>query len=624
MRYRSSIIAANAVGLFVLASHLPWCEGDVVSAATIRVAFDDGPMEGFNDPTASLPVGGNDAPTVGGQRRRAVAYAAQIWADRLESDVEIDLEVRFDPLTCDERSAVVGQASPSSVHSDFAGAPLPATLYPAALANRLAGMDLCPPGSCRSSEDIRATFNSSFGESCNFFGEWYYGLDAAPGRDQVDMVTVALHEIGHGLGFVSLVDGESGERFMDMNDGFSNFVEAHASGATFDALDNAERVEAVTSVRDLHFVGPAALAGGERLVSGLGAGGHIRLYAPATLNPGSSLSHFDQVLAPDELMEPALDSPTHDIGLAAEVLQDIGWELRPLICEADCDRDQRVSSSDLVLAVRVALREAEVADCGAADRDSDGQVGVDELVVGVRNALEGCGGRVVQEFASSARLSGTISSGPRCGGDCDGDGRVSVGELVSGVNIGLGRSEVALCPDMDANGDGRVGIAELIAAVASALDGCPCPFDLLDDSAGAEEACVFAGRWNSQCGDSGLPATFSVQEGLVGVAIVTGPTSPTLTFFGQSVSGNEAAMIGFMFGDEAVQSAGSIRLSDDRRRLLVEPASAPQISIDECDLEFYEGDIDRIVSTLDSGRTAGSMRTVWGAAASAGFFSSSP
>ena len=59
-----------------------------------------------------------------------------------------------------------------------------------------------------------------------------------------------------------------------------------------------------------------------------------------------------------------------------------------------------------------------------------------------------------------------------CVGDCGADGQVSVNELIVGVGIALGGGSLAACPSLDADGDGTVAIAELVAAVANALQGC--------------------------------------------------------------------------------------------------------------------------------------------------------
>jgi len=60
-----------------------------------------------------------------------------------------------------------------------------------------------------------------------------------------------------------------------------------------------------------------------------------------------------------------------------------------------------------------------------------------------------------------------------CPGDCNGDGEVSINELIIGVNIALGAQAVTACTAMDSNGDGAVTVNELIRAVSMALNGCP-------------------------------------------------------------------------------------------------------------------------------------------------------
>ena len=60
-----------------------------------------------------------------------------------------------------------------------------------------------------------------------------------------------------------------------------------------------------------------------------------------------------------------------------------------------------------------------------------------------------------------------------CAGDCGGDGEVTVNELIVGVNIVLGTAALPQCMSFDANTDGAVTVNELIGAVNHALNGCP-------------------------------------------------------------------------------------------------------------------------------------------------------
>ena len=71
--------------------------GSAAAAATISVINDDGAGEGFNDPTAVAPVGGNPGATLGAQRLNAFEFAADLWADLITSDVEIRVAAEFNP-----------------------------------------------------------------------------------------------------------------------------------------------------------------------------------------------------------------------------------------------------------------------------------------------------------------------------------------------------------------------------------------------------------------------------------------------------------------------------------------------------------------------------------------------
>jgi len=62
-----------------------------------------------------------------------------------------------------------------------------------------------------------------------------------------------------------------------------------------------------------------------------------------------------------------------------------------------------------------------------------------------------------------------------CAGDCGGDGEVTVNELVLGVNIALGNQSLDQCSSFDTDGSGDVTVNELIAAVNSALNSCSPP-----------------------------------------------------------------------------------------------------------------------------------------------------
>ena len=73
----------------------------------------------------------------------------------------------------------LGAAPATNGFSDFAGAPLPNTVYPVALANKFAGVDLDPANS-----DLRARFNINLGNAgCLTGTSFYLGLDGNHGSE---------------------------------------------------------------------------------------------------------------------------------------------------------------------------------------------------------------------------------------------------------------------------------------------------------------------------------------------------------------------------------------------------------------------------------------------------------
>lgn len=204
----------HALAAALLAALLP---SAALAAATITIVNGDGPGEGFNDPTAAAPVGGNPGTTVGEQRRRAFEFAAGVWGQSLDSGVEVRILALFDPLFCTANTATLGSAGTLTVAKDFPNAPFARTWYHQALANKIARQDLAPR-----TPDLRARFNANLGQpGCLAGTTWYYGLDANEGPGQINLVTVLLHEFAHGLGFASFTSVTTGKKLNGHDDVYS-------------------------------------------------------------------------------------------------------------------------------------------------------------------------------------------------------------------------------------------------------------------------------------------------------------------------------------------------------------------------------------------------------------------
>jgi hypothetical protein len=305
----------------------------LIRASTISIVNRDGSGEGFNDATPATPVGGNTGSTLGQQRLRAFQYAAALWSQQLDTNVPIQIDATFDPLQCTSTGAVLGSAGPNALRAfeTVPSGPQPGsafanTWYPIALGNKLAGSDATP-----TSGDITARFNSSFGTSACANFRFYLGLDANTPAGQDNLVIVLLHELAHGLGFISIVDEETGQLFSGQGepriDIFSRYLFDNQIGKAWGAMTDAERrASAINNRGSLVWSGPNVAAAAPSIVTtGADSAGRLRMYAPNPVRQGSSVSHWDTTIRPDLLMEPFLEDQGLSLDLTVPLFRDIGW-----------------------------------------------------------------------------------------------------------------------------------------------------------------------------------------------------------------------------------------------------------------------------------------------------------
>jgi len=305
-----------------------------MATADIVINNGDSVGEGFNDPTITTPAGGNAAHTLGQARLNAFRHAALLVDGMVSSPVTIRVDAEMNPLPGDATSAVLGGASPTEIMINFPGAPHVNTWYVAALANALNGTDLS------ASDDIQAQFNSAVdGNVVLGTYHWYYGYDK-PANLAVEFLPTVQHEIIHGLGFLTLLN-EFGQPYAGYNDAYMLYLEDHDNvPPDFPSMSDSERAVAMIDAGNLHWVGPNVRAAAPGLLSeGIDNRtiDHVQMYAPNPYQSGSSTSHFDISLNPDELMEPYLTDNPETI-LAAALLKDIGWTIdsnSPSLPQAD-------------------------------------------------------------------------------------------------------------------------------------------------------------------------------------------------------------------------------------------------------------------------------------------------
>jgi len=225
-----------------------------VSATTIVI----NPGAGFDDATPSNTIpdqrGNNPGNTLGEMRLKLFQEAARVWGDILNSNVTITVDALFADLNCFGAAAQLGHAGPTSTNEDF-GAGDPNIAYPIALAESLSGSN-----QNGAAAEITATFNANVDSDNGCLGaSFYYGLDdnAPPGT--APLFAVVLHELGHGLGFLSYITANGGWLNGTM-DPYSRLLMDLESGKSWGAMSNLERQNSQLNEPNLVWTGAKVTA----------------------------------------------------------------------------------------------------------------------------------------------------------------------------------------------------------------------------------------------------------------------------------------------------------------------------------------------------------------------------
>lgn len=310
-----SKMASDAVRQQVLASP---------QSQTITINNLDGSGEGFNDATVTVAEGGNNGLTRGAQRLNLFNFAGGIWGAFLDSPVSVGINAQFNPLTpCSASGGVLGSAGTININRDFTGAEFTGTWYHAALANKRRGADLIPANA-----EMQATFNSDVDLGCLGAGtRFYYGLDNTTPSGRVNLLVVVLHEMGHGLGFSSFVNGSTGTFNSGFPDIYSRYMFDSTTGLYWHQMTDAQRATSALNTNNVYWDGANVRIASGSLTAGRDAAtGRVQLFTPNPLQSGSSISHFSTAAAPNLLMEPAINVGLPiDLDLTRQQMRDIGW-----------------------------------------------------------------------------------------------------------------------------------------------------------------------------------------------------------------------------------------------------------------------------------------------------------
>ena len=235
---------------------------------------------------SNFVVNFNTVPTTA---RAAVQAAIDVWSENYSSTVPINVNVTWSRASS---YGILASASAKSNFANFPNAPDKTLYYASALANALAGKDLDP-----NNPELEITITSD--------APWYYGVDGKCPPKSFDLVSVILHEMGHGLGFISgnYYDQYSGYGRIDLPTPFDAYAQLPDGRRLADMPSpSIETGKALTS--------PLFWSG----ENGIKANNGVKppLYTPSIYEPGSSVSHLDErtfsQVGENSVMTPNLDS----------------------------------------------------------------------------------------------------------------------------------------------------------------------------------------------------------------------------------------------------------------------------------------------------------------------------
>ena len=262
----------------------------------------------------------------------AMEYAASILKSILTDDAEITVLASYKRITT---QGVLANSSTTGYAPGWAiDAHKPFAFYPAALAEKIYGESL----NFDLEGDIELIVNSSM--------NWYFGTDGKTPSLSYDLVTVAIHELIHGLGFFDSMN-------TDASTGYYGAASVPLIYDTFVENLQGKNLTDTTIFKNPSTALKTELTGGQLYFNGPllnyhTSGDRARLYAPSTFDAGSSVSHLDEstTLKENQLMTPFINrgEAIHNPGkYTMSILGDLGWINTRISHEPPKDTEEHLS-----------------------------------------------------------------------------------------------------------------------------------------------------------------------------------------------------------------------------------------------------------------------------------------
>lgn len=220
--------------------------------------------------------------------KKEVQAAIDVWSANFKSSVVISVDASWGRSSS---WGVLGSARPGSFFSAFSGSPDPSLWYASAFANALAGKDLD-----KANPEIIVQVNSA--------APWNTRGDGSPNVSEYDLESVFIHEIGHGIGFLSndAYDPYFGLGSLDQPTPFDAYLQTSDNRRLAD-LPTPSRELGTALTTSLVWSGPNAIKANGGVMP--------KMYTPSRYESGSSTSHLDEATFAQSginaVMTPSLD-----------------------------------------------------------------------------------------------------------------------------------------------------------------------------------------------------------------------------------------------------------------------------------------------------------------------------
>ena len=220
--------------------------------------------------------------------KKEIQAAVNVWSANFKSSVVVTVDASWGRSSS---WGILGSARPGSFFSAFSGAPDSSLWYSSATANALAGRDLD-----KANPEIIVQVNSA--------ASWNLRGDGAPTASEYDLESVFIHELGHGLGFLS-------NDSYDPSFGLGSLDQPTPFDAYLQTSDGRRLADLPTPSKELGAALTSSLVWNGAL--GIAANGGIKpkMYTPSRYESGSSTSHLDENTFSksglDSVMTPSLD-----------------------------------------------------------------------------------------------------------------------------------------------------------------------------------------------------------------------------------------------------------------------------------------------------------------------------